>query len=506
MAAMGSTSGKVREGSATDSPRAGLAGLYAALRSSSSCCYWLDSAGGGNRWSRWSFAGSDPILVVRWREGTAWFRWRGGREEHLAGYPWTVLREVARLFRKAGKGRLPAVRALLLVAYDLAFVTEGIEPRAMREQDVPDLVALFFDGGWTLDHASGRLYGWREKDGRLEWREEPIPRAGWPRCDREAGCGDRAAGRDGGNMVVGGHPAGGAALDGGRSGWNLGEAAYCSLVERAKEYIAAGEVYQVNLSRRLRVPFGGDVLSVYLRLRRANPEPFGAVVELPELALASASPELFLWCDGRGRVTTRPIKGTRPRSPSPAEDQELARELLASEKDRAELLMIVDLERNDLGRVCRVGSVRVPALFTLETHPAVHHLVATVEGKLRGGCDVFDLLGATFPGGSVTGAPKRRAIEVIDELEPVRRGFYTGSLGYLGLDGSLELSILIRTIFFHHGHAYVHTGGGITAGSCPRAEFVETEVKAALLVGCLGQAVRRWTVPGEIKEVTERAE
>ena len=250
---------------------------------------------------------------------------------------------------------------------------------------------------------------------------------------------------------------------------------YCTAVRLVKEYIAAGDIYQVNLSQRFAVPFDSDPWDTYLRLKERNPAPYAAYLNLDDFQIISSSPECFLTLNPTNQlVETRPIKGTRPRSADPAEDQRLASELLTSQKDLAENVMIVDLERNDLGRVCEFGSVSVPNLYVLESYPTVHHLVSTVTGRLRRECDAVDFLTACFPGGSITGAPKIRAMEIIDELEPVRRGVYTGSIGYLGFDGSVNLNIAIRTAVVKDDVCYFHVGGGIVADSDPEMEYQET--------------------------------
>ena len=272
---------------------------------------------------------------------------------------------------------------------------------------------------------------------------------------------------------------------------------YLHMVQRAKEYIAAGDIFQVNLARRQTFPVCEPPISTYLRLRHANPGAYAAFLSWKEstgaAALLSASPELFLRLDD-GRVTTRPIKGTRPRSRDPVVDAAYKAELAASEKDRAELAMIVDLERNDLGRVCEFGTVRVitqdaspAAPYELETHPTVHHLVATVTGRLTPDRDAIDLLRACFPGGSITGAPKVRAMEIIDELEPTERSVYTGAIGYIGLDGSMMLNIAIRTLIVADGQVHLYAGGGIVADSVPEDEYDETTAKALGLCRALGQ-------------------
>jgi para-aminobenzoate synthetase component 1 len=253
-------------------------------------------------------------------------------------------------------------------------------------------------------------------------------------------------------------------------------------VQRARDYIFAGDIYQVNLSQRFQLPLAGEAFDAYLRLRRRNPAPFGAYINLPEVQVLSASPERFLRFDPVSRcVQTRPIKGTRPRGRTVGEDEELAQELVVSEKDRAENVMIVDLERNDLGRVAEIGSVRVTELASLEAFPTVFHLTSTVEATLREDRGLVDLLLATFPGGSITGAPKIRAMEIIDELEPTARSVYTGAIGYIGFDGAVDLSLVIRTILVREGIAYFQAGGGIVADSDPAMEYQETLHKARAL-------------------------
>jgi para-aminobenzoate synthetase component 1 len=261
---------------------------------------------------------------------------------------------------------------------------------------------------------------------------------------------------------------------------------YLRAVGRCLDYIRAGDIYQVNLSQRFEAPCRQEAYAVYDGLRRLSPAPYGAMLTFPDFALFSSSPERFLHFDPRTRIVeTRPIKGTRRRGRDAAEDAALVRALVRSAKDRAENLMIVDLERNDLGRVAQTGSIEVPELFEVETYANVHHLVSTVRGRLREGRDAVDLLRATFPSGSVTGAPKIRALEIIDELEPVARGPYTGAIGYFGFDGSIDLNVAIRIMVVKDGRAYFHVGGGIVADSEPEAEYEETLDKGAALARVL---------------------
>jgi len=266
---------------------------------------------------------------------------------------------------------------------------------------------------------------------------------------------------------------------------SLARPEFLRAVERVRELIRNGDLFQANLTRTLSVPLEIDGVDLYRRLLRESPAPYSSYLDLGDGEIASISPELFLAVEG-GRVRTRPIKGTRPRGSEPALDQRYLEELTESVKDRAENVMIVDLLRNDLSRGCRPGSVQVTQLAEVESHPTVHHLVSTVEGALRPGVDGVELLRATFPGGSISGAPKIRALEVIRELEPVRRGYYTGAIGFLGMDGRMEWSVAIRTAHLRSGVATYGTGGGITLDSEPEEEWRETEDKARAFL----QAIR----------------
>ncbi|MBB3190797.1 aminodeoxychorismate synthase component I [Halomonas cerina] len=259
---------------------------------------------------------------------------------------------------------------------------------------------------------------------------------------------------------------------------------YLARFDAVQRYIQAGDCYQINLAQRFSAPFRGDLWAAYRRLRRATPTPFAGYLAWDEQAILSLSPERFIRCRD-GRVETRPIKGTRPRGVTPQEDRHLADELKASPKDRAENVMIVDLLRNDLGRVCRPGSVRVPQLCGLESYANVHHLVSVVTGELAEGRRPLDLLAAAFPGGSITGAPKVRAMQIIDELEPTGRSAYCGSLGYVDVRGHMDTSIAIRTVLADRGRLHLWGGGGLVADSCGEAEYDETLAKIHHLMAAL---------------------
>jgi para-aminobenzoate synthetase component I len=264
-------------------------------------------------------------------------------------------------------------------------------------------------------------------------------------------------------------------------------AEYLSAVGAIRRYIVEGDVYQVNMSQRFQAPFAGDPFDCFATMYAANPAPFFAYINAGDHQIVSTSPERFIELRN-GSVETRPIKGTRPRGKTPAEDDALRKELQESPKEDAELSMIVDLLRNDIGKVCRAGSVRVQEHKRLEGYQNVYHLVSIVKGELDRGMDAVDLLRATFPGGSITGCPKIRAMEVIDELEPVRRHLYTGSIGYLGFDGTMDLSIAIRTATFTGGKVVFSVGGGIVFDSDPASEFEETLHKGRTLMNALENA------------------
>jgi para-aminobenzoate synthetase component I len=374
-----------------------------------------------------------------------------------------------------------------LFSYDLGRSLERLPTPRTDEFGVPALAVGLYDVVVAFDHADGRA--WIISQGFPETEPSRRQRRARQRLAQVRGC-------------IGESPAP-AATNAGRSGAtavslspqhtipgvpgvtsNFSKDAYLRAVQCAIDYIYAGDVFQVNLSQRLLVPAHDDPVALYCRLRRCNPAPFAGYFDLGDFQIVSASPERFLRVSHR-EVETRPIKGTRPRTGDPAVDHAAEADLLASEKDRAENVMIVDLMRNDLARVCEPRSVRVGQLCGVEAYQHVLHLVSSVHGRLRDGRSPVDLLRAAFPGGSVTGAPKIRAMEIIAELEPTARGAYCGSLGYLGFDGSLDLSILIRTITAGRGWWQFPVGGGIVADSVPAKEYEETWHKAEGLLRAL---------------------
>jgi aminodeoxychorismate synthase component I len=260
------------------------------------------------------------------------------------------------------------------------------------------------------------------------------------------------------------------------------------MIEAAQEHISIGDVYQVCLTNELTLNAVEDPLAVFMRLRKNNPAPYAAFLKIGDTAIASSSPEQFLKVLPSGEISTKPIKGTRPRGATPEADSAIALELQSDQKERAENLMIVDLMRNDIGKVSRVGTVAVPKLFEIETYATVHQLVSTVTGQLESGETAWSAALAAFPGGSMTGAPKIRAMEIIQDLEAGPRGIYSGCIGYLGAEGSAEFAMTIRSIVFKDGVATIGVGGGITIDSDPKAELEETKLKAKALLAALNAA------------------
>ena len=265
---------------------------------------------------------------------------------------------------------------------------------------------------------------------------------------------------------------------------NMTKSKFTNMVKRAKEYIREGDIFQANLSQRFEAEFEGDPWEFYKRLNEINPSPFGGYINFDDMSIVSASPERLIKINGK-YIETRPIAGTRPRGKSSQNDIALSKELLLNEKERAEHIMLVDLERNDLGRVCKYGTVKVDELMTLESYSHVWHIVSKVVGELKDDVKFIDILRACFPGGTITGCPKVRCMEIIEELEPVRRGIYTGSMGYIGYDGRIDLNIIIRSALVKNGKIYFYAGAGIVADSDPEREYEETLFKAEAIMEAL---------------------
>lgn len=411
-----------------------------------------------NEMGRYSIIGLNPYKTLEVKDGALYVDGspaEGSLEETLGAY-------MAAHYEKNDTG-LPMISgAIGYFTYDYGRSFEQIKTRHSRSQAVPDCILNFYDNLIIEDRHEKRLYltasGMLAEPGAVldalkaeisaftpsqeagEWEEYPVKITS-----------------------------------------DFEKEAYKKAIDRMIDYIVEGDIYIANMTRRIMAYSGKPPYAMFKSLRENNPSPFGGYFNYGDFQVISASPERFLRMKD-GLVETRPIKGTRRRGVTPGEDAALKKELQESGKDKSELLMIVDLERNDLNRVCEPGSVKVTSLFDVETYATVFHLVSNIVGKLRDGLTAPDLLRAAFPGGSITGAPKIRAMEIIDELEQSRRGLYTGSMGYLGLDGSCDLNIVIRTAVYQNGCYTLGVGGGITCESDLEFEYEETEQKARALL------------------------
>jgi para-aminobenzoate synthetase component 1 len=424
---------------------------------------------------RYSYVSADPI------------QWRSLK--FTDSDPFATLDQLTRSFSTTTLPDLPPFQGGCagLFGYGLSRAIERMPAPRIDEFATPDLAVGLFDWVISFDHHQNRAWlistGFprTEESARLECARtriiQVLRQLGKPIISTAVGNSSALAF----DQLAPRFPLG----DHRNVTTNFEASQFKKVIERAREYTHAGDCFQVNIAQRLLAPMIVPPLELYGNLRRCNPAPFAGYLDLGEFAVASASPERFLRVTA-GHVETRPIKGTRPRGKSPAEDLQRIAELENSTKDRAENIMIVDLLRNDLGRVCEYGSVRVPEVCKIESYPFVHHLVSTVVGKLQSNKSPADLLRATFPGGSVTGAPKVRAMEIIAELEPTARGPYCGCLGFIGFDGTMDTNILIRTFTVGKGWVQFPVGGGIVADSDPQQEYEETLHKAEGLLQALG--------------------
>lgn len=435
----------------------------------------LDSALEHPTLGRYSFLTADPFEWLLSRRGNVQVNGVSDSEPN----PFVVLARQLALYRTQPIEHLPPFQggAAGLFGYDLCHHIERLPRCRDDEFGMPDLAVGIYDWVIAFDHLEKRTWlistGLPERDPRRRRRRAESRIRSVQHSLKHSDRPTRPRVETG--AVTPKHLVASDRFPGLYSDFDRNR--YLRVVERAIDYVNAGDCFQVNIAQRLLFPDRQLPAELYLRLRERNSATFAGYFDLGEFVVASASPERFLRVR-EGNVEARPIKGTRPRSANSLEDNRRIQELLQSGKDRAENIMIVDLLRNDLGRVCQYGSVRVPAVCRVESYRYVHHLVSEVVGRLRRDCTPVDLLRASFPGGSVTGAPKIRAMEIIAELEPVARGAYCGSLGYLGFDGSMDTSILIRTFTIGRGWVQFPVGGGIVADSTPAQEYEETWHKA----------------------------
>jgi para-aminobenzoate synthetase component 1 len=442
----------------------------------------LDSAATATRLGRYSFLTADPIDVIRSKGSNAALdearaRLAPFRTEPIAGLP---------PFQGGAAG---------YIAYDWGLTLERLPAPRYDDLALPDVVLGIYDWVLAWDHVASRA--WLISTGMPETTESARARRARQRAAEVQRRLAHAASSEPPVVAPPSPPHACAPAYLVEGGWwdpgfelrsSFTRSGYLAAVRRVRDYIFAGDIFQANLSQRFEAPLAEPPWAFYARLRSRNAAPFAAFLETPAASVISASPERFLRVDRNGFVETRPIKGTRPRGVSPEHDAALGQALAESAKDRAENLMIVDLMRNDLSRVCAPRTVRVSELFSLEHYATVHHLVSTVVGQLEPGLDALHLLRAAFPGGSITGAPKLRAMEIIAELEPSRRGVYCGAIGYWSVTGDLDTSIAIRTAVAREGRVYFSAGGGIVADSDPEQEYRETIDKARALIDALAAA------------------
>ncbi|MBI5144496.1 MAG: aminodeoxychorismate synthase component I [Candidatus Omnitrophica bacterium] len=447
--------------------------------------FFLDSAADYKKLGRFSFLGCDPFLIFKSKRDAISLEWQDGKSEHFKSNPFYALKEIFKIYEISNVDTgLPFVSGGVgYLAYDMKDFTEGLPDRAVDDLNLPDCIFALYDTVVIYDNQKGKAY--IASSGLPEMDPVKNSRRAKARLKEfKTRLAEQSVLHAYRNKIP---PA---SLKS-----NFSKTSYMKAIEKAKEYIKNGDIYQVNLSQRFEAELNMEPFELYLRLRDYSPAPFSAYLSFGDVTILSSSPERFL-LKKQCYIETRPIKGTRPRGNDAFSDALLEKELLQSRKDRAEHIMIVDLERNDLGRICEYGSVFPSEFIILERYATVFHLVSTVAGRLKKEIDPVDCLLAAFPGGSITGAPKIRAMEIIEELEPVKRSIYTGAIGYISFDGNMDTSIVIRTFVIKGKRIYFQVGGGIVADSDPKEEYDETLDKAKGLMLSLGIGLERKEMVG----------
>ncbi|HEX2944636.1 MAG TPA: anthranilate synthase component I [Clostridia bacterium] len=451
-------------------------------------CFLLESVEGGEKWGRFSFIGRNPFLTLKGSGRRTELTYRSGKSEIADSNPFETMKELMAKYRGAPVKNLPRFNggAVGFFGYDIARYFERLPDIPADDLGIPEVHFMFADEVIAFDHFRHKLHiivnlhtddgsverGYNTVISRINAIREELREAGRMLTDDVM----PASGLSGGDRKIDS---------------NVSREQFCENVDKAKEYIRNGDIFQVVLSQRLRIRTSCSPLNVYRALRTINPGPYMYYLKFDGYTLAGSSPEMLVRVDGR-RVETCPIAGTRKRGGTEAEDERLERELLSDEKERAEHIMLVDLGRNDIGKVSEFGSVKVDSLMHIERFSHVMHIVSNVSGILREGVTSFDALSAVLPAGTLSGAPKIRAMEIIDELETVKRCQYGGAVGYLSFDGNLDSCITIRTVLFKDGFAYVQAGGGIVADSKPELEYEESMNKAMALIKAVeeGEKIR----------------
>ncbi|MGG0208639.1 anthranilate synthase component I [Bacillus mycoides] len=420
----------------------------------------LESGRGG----RYNIVGLDPVAVIQGKNETLHIS-ESGKETIERGNPLDLMQAYMEKWKTDYNPEYPPFQggAIGYFSYDCIRYIEKLSSLAKDDINIPDIFFLLFDDVFVYDRQERVLWIITHYADECEEAEERLNewKGLWMKEAPEVNMPFESPEKK--NEAVA-----------------FTEEGFMKAVERIQEYIGAGDVFQVNLSTRQERTLQTHPLEIYTSLREINPSPYMGYLEFGDFQIVSASPELLIKKQGK-EVSTRPIAGTRSRGASEQEDEELAKELIENEKERAEHVMLVDLERNDLGRVCKYGTVEVDEFMVIEKYSHVMHIVSNVRGEVEADKDAFDLVKAVFPGGTITGAPKIRTMEIIEELEPVRRGIYTGSIGWIGYSGDTELNIVIRTLLAKDGQAHVQAGAGIVIDSNPKDEYKESLKKAIAL-------------------------
>ncbi len=460
--------------------------------------FLLDSGRDEKKLGRFSFTGGNPFLVFK-SKGDNIIVTDNGETTHSNGNPFSELRKAMSRYKIDPacyhKTHIPFLGgAVGYFGYELGYFIEKFPCKGVDDLGLPDCYFMIVDNVIIYDHLLKKLYlsavGFdsdisiaNEKAEKtfysMRHKMEQLEREGWTyeRKPAKLNTDSEIKGEEENKRIEI------------RSMFDQEE--YMDVVRKSKEHIFAGDIFEVCTTHRLETDFSGNAFDLYLELRKVNPAPFASYLNFPEVTTVSSSPERFLRVQNNGWGESRPIKGTRPRGKDEIEDKSLYDELFSSIKDRAENVMIVDLVRNDFGRVCEFGTVEVPELMIIERYATVFQMVSTIIGKLEEGYDCFDLIKACYPGGSMTGAPKIESMTIIDNLEPVKRGIYSGSIGYLDFSGNVDLNIVIRTIILKDEKAYFQVGGAIVADSDPLEEYLETLTKANALIRALRNVTQR---------------
>ena len=433
--------------------------------------FLLESNEGDDRWGRFTFLATQPAAIVRGTGRDLEIAWADGRIESFTDVdPLVELRDVLARFEMAEVPDLPRLRGGLVgwIGYDAVRLIEDLPDAPPGDMAMPEIALLLVDTLVIFDNREQKIILLTHADvgdgaDLVQAREQAIAKLE-DLASRLESAAPEQQGRIGTSSPI-------------EVSSNMTEAGYKELVLRAKDYIAAGDIIQVVLAQRFSCATSAQPFDVYRCLRSINPSPYLTYLELDGVSVVSASPEVLVRLE-QGVMTVRPIAGTRPRAADPAEDARLAEGLLADPKERAEHVMLLDLGRNDVGRVAEPGTVQVTEEFVIERYSHVMHIVSNVEGRVAEEFDAIDALRAAFPAGTLSGAPKVRAMEIIDELEPVRRGLYGGALGYLGFDGAMDTAITIRTAMMRDGKAFVQAGAGIVYDSDPQSEHEECRRKS----------------------------